>query len=534
MVRNALMLSVVAAVAVFALFSASGMKRNTMANSVVKEDAQVMSTDYTPLKDVVAGLTSGYSVGVGGVINIKKFAGDATYDDLLCKNFDWLTAENGCKWRYTLSDDPVYERCDAALEFAEKCNQTFRGHALVWGQEGSNPNWLQPSNDEYGNWTVDEKRQIIIDHITEHMNRYAGRITYYDVVNEAVCDCISWTGSKYTTCEEYIATEAGAEKCGYSTKYNAYLKRNVFWPDIEDYIGLSFTTAREVDSTAKLGYNEYKFESSVGYGTNGGFLKEKGISVYNLTKALVDEGIPIDYVGSQTHIDLGYLTDFDGYIDSVKNYSKSIVDLGVEWHYTEVTVATPSATTEYMSTEEQTNQATLYAGLLQSCVDLGPSACPVFQMWGAADNYTAAYDGLNPYLFDVANAPKLSYTSFVGTLENASVCVSDWGNCKDNSMGCCSDDYSCYKKDDTYSQCRTSCPDNSAWECYECTANWGDCTSVSKCCEEGYSCYKKHDNYAQCRKSCPESDDWECHTGMPTFMQKKFKQTTPKPSTKTK
>ena len=43
--------------------------------------------------------------------------------------------------------------------------------------------------------------------------------------------------SSFSTCEEYVASEEGAEKCGYSERYRTYLKRNVFWPDVDDYIG---------------------------------------------------------------------------------------------------------------------------------------------------------------------------------------------------------------------------------------------------------------------------------------------------------
>ena len=43
-----------------------------------------------------------------------------------------------------------------------------------------------------------------------------------------------------------------------------YLKKNVFWPDVEDYIGLSLTTAHEVNPDAILGVNDYKFESKAG------------------------------------------------------------------------------------------------------------------------------------------------------------------------------------------------------------------------------------------------------------------------------
>ena len=39
-----------------------------------------------------------------------------------------------------------------------------------------------------------------------------GRIKYYDVVNEAICDCVGWPGSPHANCEEYMANEEGAEQ----------------------------------------------------------------------------------------------------------------------------------------------------------------------------------------------------------------------------------------------------------------------------------------------------------------------------------
>ena len=38
--------------------------------------------------------------------------------------------------------------------------------------------------------------QILIDHVTEAVTHYKGRAKYYDVVNEAVCGCITWPGSR--------------------------------------------------------------------------------------------------------------------------------------------------------------------------------------------------------------------------------------------------------------------------------------------------------------------------------------------------
>ena len=343
--------------------------------------AFAQTADYVPLKEVVASLDGGYTVLMGGASK-DNFFDDGEYDELLCTNMALLAAANGCKWHYTLDDEPPYRRCDAAREFAKKCGMEFRHHTLIWGVESSNPDWLQPNSPEYGNWTADEKRQIMIDHITETMTRYKGQTKYYDVVNEAVCNCI-WRDSKLTTCEEYMATENGVEKCGWSERYQTYLSKNVFWPDVEDYISLSFNIAHEIDPDALLGLNEYKFESVSGY-VNGGFLKEKGICMYNLTKALKDEGVPINYVGSQTHIDLSYYTDFEGYIDSLKEYSQTFVqDLGVEWHFTETTV-------------------------------------------GAFEESKLA-----------------SRDKIVKHIHND--CAVDWDPCNDND-GCCSDDFECYRR----------------------------------------------------------------------------------------
>ena len=56
--------------------------------------------------------------------------------------------------------------------------------------------------------------------------------------------------------------------------------------------------------------------------------------MYNLTKALKDDGVPIHYVGSQSHIDLRF-AEFDGFTDSVKEYAQ-VCDISAiyEFHCT--------------------------------------------------------------------------------------------------------------------------------------------------------------------------------------------------------
>ena len=101
---------------------------------------------------------------MGGTL-LSEFEGDETYEDMLCTNMDFLRDGNGCKWRG--SDKDNYTRCTEALEFGQQCGMEFRFHALVYGAESANPDWLQPDNPEYGNWTLGEKRQLIVDRITE-------------------------------------------------------------------------------------------------------------------------------------------------------------------------------------------------------------------------------------------------------------------------------------------------------------------------------------------------------------------------------
>jgi GH35 family endo-1,4-beta-xylanase len=96
---------------------------------------------------------------------VQFFGKTEAYDAGICKNYAVLTAENSCKWKYAKKDKPEYNGCDQSLLYAEACNMTFRGHALVWGKEGSNPTTLQPSHADYGHWNATQKRAIIVEHV---------------------------------------------------------------------------------------------------------------------------------------------------------------------------------------------------------------------------------------------------------------------------------------------------------------------------------------------------------------------------------
>src|SRR5207302_7761217 len=96
------------------------------------------------------------------------------------------------------------------------------------------------------------------------VGRYKGRVSYWDVVNEAIDD----SGNL----------------------------RNTIWLQVigPDYIDMAFRWAHEADPAAKLLYNDYSAEG----------LGRKSDAVYTLVRSLLQEGVPIQGVGLQSHFTL--------------------------------------------------------------------------------------------------------------------------------------------------------------------------------------------------------------------------------------
>jgi endo-1,4-beta-xylanase len=114
---------------------------------------------------------------------------------------------------------------DALVEFAQANNMRLRGHTLVWHNQI--PAWLTG-----GNFSRDEVIGILREHILTLVGRYAGKVTAWDVVNEAVDDG------------------------------TATLRTNSFWYRTigPEYVRLAFEFAHQADSNALLYYNDYSIE----------------------------------------------------------------------------------------------------------------------------------------------------------------------------------------------------------------------------------------------------------------------------------
>jgi endo-1,4-beta-xylanase len=267
-----------------------------------------------------------------------------------------VTPENELKWEVSEPDKGSYdfEAADRIVGFARQHGMAVRGHALVWHLQ--NPGWL----NDIG---AGELRAALRDHIRTLMRRYAGRIGEWDVVNEAVAD------------------SGGL--------------RHSIWLDRlgPGYIALAFRFAHSADPSAQLFYNDYGAEGE----------STKADAVYRLVAQLKRQGVPIDGIGLQAHVDT---KPPPGYGANIARFAK----LGLRVELTELDVRTKAD-----DAAARRAQADQYARLVEGC-----RACTRFTVWGLDDDDSwvpDAYPGFgHATLLDGDLRPKPAFDAFRAAL----------------------------------------------------------------------------------------------------------------------
>jgi endo-1,4-beta-xylanase len=303
---------------------------------------------------------------VGAAVNMNPFRNEAAYTQTLSREFNMLVAENAMKFDAIHPAQNTYNftDADALVAYAEANNMAVRGHTLVWHSQI--PGWLTS-----GNFTRDQVIAIMRDHIMTVMGRYRGRILAWDVVNEAVSD------------------------------NNGQMRTDSFWFQRigPEYIAMAFQFAREADPAAKLYYNDYSIEGS----------GAKSDAVFNLVSGLLNQGVPIDGVGWQTHM----INPFRIQQANVTN-AQRIAALGLELSITEMDVRIALPT----SAQELSEQALGYSDVAQFC--LAQPNCRAVVTWGFTDKYSwipGFFSGFGDALiFDANYQPKPAYTSILNAL----------------------------------------------------------------------------------------------------------------------
>jgi len=309
-----------------------------------------------------SAMQSSGSVQLGTAVAVEPLRDDELYTQILRSEFEVLTAEDAMKFGSLQPSRGRYDfsSADAIVSFAEANNMQVRGHTLVWHMQL--PSWL-----EDGNFTRDELIAILKEHITTVVEHYRGRVSAWDVVNEAVDD-------------------------------DGSLKDTIWLRGIgPEYIDMAFRWAHEADPQAKLFYNDYGGEG----------LGRKPQAIYTLVQDLRERNIPIHGVGLQMHVSV---EDHPAPWSVALNMAL-LATLGLEVDITEMDVQLQdgSGTME----ERLAAQARVYNDMAVVC--RRSSACKRFIIWGVTDRYSWIRNAVNeqdmPLLFDKFYQPKPAYQS---------------------------------------------------------------------------------------------------------------------------
>lgn len=225
---------------------------------------------------------------IGASINVELLKNNPAYRKLVVREFNSVTAENAMKMSSIQTSKDVFNwaQADYLVDFAIAHKKRVHGHTLNWYE--ALPDWVQNFNGTTAEW-----ENLLKTHIQTVVTHFRGKVTSWDVVNEAIAEDGTFRNTIWT------------QKFGI------------------DYIGRAFQYAHEADPGALLFYNDY----------GNDYCAVKRAAIIKLVTDLKTKGIPIDGIGMQMH------TRYDQPDGDILEAINTAVATGLNVHISELDIS---------------------------------------------------------------------------------------------------------------------------------------------------------------------------------------------------
>ncbi|RAK07180.1 endo-1,4-beta-xylanase [Halanaerobium saccharolyticum] len=310
----------------------------------IEKEGEIVQEIETDIPSLAETYKDYFKIGAA----IEPYQLEGEHAKILKKHFNSLTAENVMKPETIQSEKGQFDftAADKIREFTKENKMVMRGHTLVWHSQI--PDWFfeGPKGELV-------PKEVLLDRMRTHievtMKHFKGDIDSWDVVNEAI-------------------DPASEETDGL---------RNSKWYQIAgiDYIKEAFIHANRIDPEAKLYINDYSLLSD----------PAKRDIMYKLVQDLLAEGIPVDGIGMQGHVNIESPS-----ISTMERSIEKFASLGVDLQITELDMSVytnNSQSFDTFSEELAVKQGHRYREIFNLFKQYSDQITNV-ALWGIGDDYT--------------------------------------------------------------------------------------------------------------------------------------------------